>query len=457
MRRSPDHECLAEIGKQMGDWEPTEHRARALVAAGIMPGIACSVLPGGAVRRGLIAFALAGLLAAGGRALAQSEFAADGDVRDQVTEVLGPLRDSEAEYAMGAYVPGEGVTFSLELVRGPNTAEGQTASEGTRAWALYLLETFGPRLTAVPDDELISISVDFYDVADERYHSLVVSVDAADLGNPFATQCWLDGALCEGTFVPPVDPNATPPYPAEMSAPAPPPSATKTPVAPATPPLNTAGFRAADLDEPGGPRPLTDVAVIVDTRTVNAVPEATATPDNAGAFSDPSLVDGVWLPVNGAWIASDGMYVQKELGKFDLVSFYRNPIGGNITFAADMTFLEGEMGGGLMFLAPTREGKAGAHMISFTAGGGYLQWGRFDDAGVFQFQGGANVLPRVDDGTSHRLAVEVSGDVFTVNLDGQTVASGVPIGSGPRDGYVGLFVNTSIVAFDNVTLEADLT
>ncbi|MGI9254004.1 MAG: hypothetical protein ACR2J8_09670, partial [Thermomicrobiales bacterium] len=162
-------------------------------------------------------------------------------------------------------------------------------------------------------------------------------------------------------------------------------------------------------------------------------------------------------PINGQWVAENGAYVQRETGKFDLISFYRNPIAGDVTFGADVTYLDGDMGGGLVFLAPTRERKAGAQMISFTADGSYLQWGWFDANGDFQFTGGVAVSPAVNDGLTHRLAVTISGDRYFVRLDGETVGSDIPLESPDQEGYVGLFVNTSSVAFDNVTVEAALT
>lgn len=111
----------------------------------------------------------------------------------QVRQILPSLRDSEAEQASGSYVPGLGAVITLELLRGPNTVAGQPAHVGTRDWAIYLMQTFGTRLSAVPPDERIAFAIDYYDFTSVGFHQLVVSCPAAAAGDPARYEIWLDG------------------------------------------------------------------------------------------------------------------------------------------------------------------------------------------------------------------------------------------------------------------------
>jgi hypothetical protein len=111
----------------------------------------------------------------------------------QVRQMIPSLSDSEAERASGAYIPGVGAFVTLDLLRGPNTMQGQPAHIGVRDWSIYLMQTFGPQLEAVPPDELITISVDFYDFDSTTYQQLVVVSRAADAADPQTYQVWLNG------------------------------------------------------------------------------------------------------------------------------------------------------------------------------------------------------------------------------------------------------------------------
>ncbi|MEI7772068.1 MAG: polysaccharide pyruvyl transferase family protein, partial [Chloroflexales bacterium] len=78
--------------------------------------------------------------------------------QDQVINIMPALRDSEAEQAAGAYIPGVGAVFSLDLLRGPNAWPDKPAYDGVRDWAVYLMGAFAPKLDAVPPAETIAIS-----------------------------------------------------------------------------------------------------------------------------------------------------------------------------------------------------------------------------------------------------------------------------------------------------------
>jgi hypothetical protein len=114
-------------------------------------------------------------------------------VQQQIKQILPSLRDSEAEHAAGAYIPGIGAVLTLDLVRGPNSLPDKSANAGTRDWAVYVMGAFGPRLDAVPPDESIAISVNFFDFDDRQYRQLVIVSRAADIADSAKYTIWLDG------------------------------------------------------------------------------------------------------------------------------------------------------------------------------------------------------------------------------------------------------------------------
>jgi len=118
---------------------------------------------------------------------------------NQVRAILPELRDTQAEHASGAYVPGVGAILTLELVRGPNSIKDLSPSTGTQDWAIQLMRTFGPRLNEVPPYETIALSIDFYDYAVVVYHQLVITCRAAEINHPSQYLIWLDGKPLENS------------------------------------------------------------------------------------------------------------------------------------------------------------------------------------------------------------------------------------------------------------------
>jgi hypothetical protein len=300
----------------------------------------------------------------------------------QLVQLLPAFRDSEAEQAAGAYIPGVGAMIALDLLRGPNTFKDKPADAGVRDWAIYLMGAFGPKLSAVPPEETIAISVSYYDFTSRNYRQLVITSAAASVADGATYRIWLDGHRFGGAADP-------------------------------APPL-VAGSAGLTLD-----------------------------------FADPQA--GAWSNLGGQWAFADQAYTQTELGRYDLISLLGQPVEGGYSVQVDLRRLDGDMGGGLVFNAPDPASKNGAHMVSYSQKGDYLQWGRYDEAGVFQFTGGSAV-PSGADGKWHTLAVSVSGATYSVSLDGTALVSDVPL-VGPAGGRVGLLVSTSQVAFDNLKLE----
>ncbi|MBP8107630.1 MAG: hypothetical protein KAZ26_11510 [Caldilineaceae bacterium] len=329
----------------------------------------------------------------------------------QIQQILIPLVASEAEHVMGAYYPGIGAMVSMDVLRGPNAVPGQPAHVGTRGWAVYLMQTFGGQLTAVPPTEKIAFSIDFYDYDTAVYHQLVLIAQADQIQDATRYEYWLDGQ--------PYDQRAAElgglaPGPEAVLAPAPVPATSLAPTAAAPP---QAGF-----SQTGG--------------TID--------------FEDPAQVEGLWQPLAGTWQAADGGYVQTELGRYDLISLLRQPLPETYDIQVSAQWLAGQMGAGLIFDAPDLDTRNNAAMISYTGEGSYLQWGRYDTGGVFQFQGGVTVA-NGGDGQPHLIGVGVTPTGYTVRLDG-VVLGEVTDFSPLAQSYAGLLASTSSVRFDDLTI-----
>lgn len=340
----------------------------------------------------------------------------------QVKQILTSLRDSEAESADGAYFPGVGAFVTLTLLRGPNSVKGKTAYDGTRDWMIYLMQTFGPKLAAVPPTETIGMSVDFYDYDLQVYHQLVMTAHASDIADPSKYQVTLDGqaydvaaaqmaAAAQATGVP------TQPQPTTVPQAT---SAVAGPTATAAPPATAAPTLAPT---PSGPLNLT------------------------ANFDDPQAAAAQWTPGSGKWNFADAGYAQTELGTFDRFSYFSQKLTGDYRLEVRVKYLEGDMGAGLIFNAPTAGSKNNAQMVSYAGKGSYFQWGHFDEGGVFQFQGGGSVANGAD-GAWHTLAIRVTGQTYNVSLDGTALAQNAALSS-TGGGYVGVFANTSHVLFDD--------
>jgi hypothetical protein len=344
--------------------------------------------------------------------------------QQQVDTALSALRDSEAETAAGSYVPGSGAFFTIELIHGPNSEHRDIPYRAVRDWAIYLMTTFGASLTAVPAEETIAFTVRYYDYLDRSFHSLTIAANASDVTDPEAFRIWLDGA--------PYSEDAARQTESENGGDVPAPTPTSSTIL---------VFETTPTAEP---TPVT--SPVASPIASPPVPEGAIGFDTSGSVDE-------WTPVGGTWQWRDGAYEQIELNRFDLISYYRMPLQAPVLISVEIKFIEGQMGAGLVFGAPELDSKRNARMVSFAADGSFLQWGYYDDAGVFQYQGGVTVETAVADGAWHTLSVTIANGTYAVSLDGAEMGTGVPlIGSG--DGYAGLLSSTVHAAFDNVRFEA---
>jgi hypothetical protein len=350
------------------------------------------------------------------------------EAQHQIDTVLVSLRDSEAETAAGSYVPGSGAFFSLELIHGPNSEVSDAPYRGVRDWAIYLMSTFGGQLTAVPAGEAIAFTIRYYDYIDSSFHYLTLSAPANATATVDGYAIWLDGAAYNESSAQQTEVNQG------GDVPTPIPTSSTVLVFETTP----------------TPAPAT--AIPTAANPASASPVSAGLPSGAITFDSADTL-AAWKPAGGTWIWSEGAYEQTELNRFDLISYYDHPVGSLTRLSTDLRFVQGQMGAGIVFAAPSSDTKNNAQMVSFAANGIFLQWGYYDDAGVFQYQGGVAVSPGVADQAWHTLEVTISGDTYAVALGGVVLGQDIPLIHG-ADGYIGLLSSTADTQFDNVTIEA---
>ena len=211
-----------------------------------------------------------------------------------------------------------------------------------------------------------------------------------------------------------------------------------------------AGGRVQSSSQPA----LTEERALKGPKPENSTDSSLSAIGASAPEGEQRLLSSPWLPLGGEWEIEDDLYLQKQLGHYDLVSYCRTKLSPPYTLKSDLMFLEGEMGGGLIFGATDAESKNGATMASFTAGGTFLQCGYFNDQGVFVFQDGRPVLD-VADGAWHQLSIRVGLESYQVSLDGQIIIEDVPLNSMSSESFAGLFVSTSKVAFRGVTCRGE--
>ncbi len=401
----------------------------------------------------------------------------------QVDQVVPSLIASEAEHASGAYVPGVGVVFIMDLIRGPNSTKNRMPAYGVRDWAIYLMQTFGPQLSAVPPTETVAFSIEYYDYSNFSYHQFVLTSKAADVADPTKYTIWLDGKPF-AQAVPP-EPTNTPQVKTPPAGQKTTPSAASTPAAPnktagaptvvgfnvvtATPAVNKSKTPVGAATKTGNPtgaatkagNPTSAATKAINPTGVGSTIIAPTSGTTASIdITQPTVVTfnladtatgNEWKPLNGQWAIDATGYSQNMPGFFDLVTFYTRSISGNYNFEADMQFVSGQMGGGLVFNSPSDTSKSGSQMVSYTGSGKYMQWGYFDDNGIFQFQDGSPTLDG-SDGKNHHLQVRVRGTQYSVLLDGVSLGKSTPLWH-PNGGYVGLLASMSQVVFNNAKLE----
>lgn len=161
-----------------------------------------------------------------------------------------------------------------------------------------------------------------------------------------------------------------------------------------------------------------------------------------------------WRPINGNWTYEDNAMVQTQTELFDLSNIYQNPVTYPMTYLAKFRHLEG-VGGGLLFNLKLPNATENGYMVRYISDADVIAWGYFDDTGAFNGLGSVDVPPPGN--AQHSLGVAVANGQFDVLLDGNTVATNIPLHEEVTPSYVGLTASQSMVAFDEVNIYGEVS
>ena len=118
-------------------------------------------------------------------------------------------------------------------------------------------------------------------------------------------------------------------------------------------------------------------------------------------------------------------------------------------FSADLRFVRGRTGGGLMFNMQQSSTRQESHMVRFGTGDdgqGYIVYGTFDENFVFNSQG----TQVINLENQHRLGVQIHDNSYDVLIDDRIIAENIDlVYSG---GYPALTSWFSMLAYDNISL-----
>lgn len=166
------------------------------------------------------------------------------------------------------------------------------------------------------------------------------------------------------------------------------------------------------------------------------------------SFTRP-LEEAGWVPIDGDWVLEDAITDRQHEG-FDHNLLYQEVFGAPYELSVSLHHRESS-GGGLLFNIPEASGKSGGHMVRFSEDGQALFWGYFDENGNFIGQGDISVTPPGNE--TQRVGVRVADEAYSVLLNGELVAEGVPLHN--NEGHIGLTSSESVVSFTDIEVARD--
>lgn len=154
-----------------------------------------------------------------------------------------------------------------------------------------------------------------------------------------------------------------------------------------------------------------------------------------------------WRVLSGDWrLGPDGL-VQLNDSNFDNAIVHAGQFSDYV-MRTRFQHLE-SIGGGVLFNMPPGSMAKSGHLVRYMEDG-ILAWGYFDEEGVFQGQGAANVP--ADGRDIHTLEIASGAETYEITLDGITVARNIPLAL--DQGRIGLTASQSVVAFKEVAIAA---
>ncbi|MCB0129470.1 MAG: hypothetical protein KDD78_01415 [Caldilineaceae bacterium] len=272
-------------------------------------------------------------------------------------------------------------------------------------------------------------------------------------GGHLAVTTWFSSVAFDDVYAA----SAVPPLPAALGGADPAPAAAPVVDAPAAPAPAPVEAAAAPAEE--GAASDATAARIMTGNTLQLLPHlATDGNPSADPFEQAGRLNryfdyqfGVetdqsqWRVLAGDWRLGNEGLVQLNTTSFDNVIVHADQYT-NYTMRAALQHLDG-IGGGVLFNMPPGSTAKSGHMVRYMEEG-IVAWGYFDDQGVFQGQGSANVPTSGED--VHTFEVAIGPASYTILLDGILLGENVPLII--DQGRIGLTASRSVVAFKELAV-----
>jgi hypothetical protein len=152
-----------------------------------------------------------------------------------------------------------------------------------------------------------------------------------------------------------------------------------------------------------------------------------------------------WTPISGTWEIVSKQMIQSDAKVSDAVIGYESSTFQNFTLRTTFNHLAGQ-GAGVLFNMPSPYAINGSHMVRYSDETDSLIWGYYDDQGIFNRQGFADVAPAGTD--AHTLQIFAGDNSYDILLDNQMLARQVSLQS--AQGAVGLITSHASAGFTSV-------
>lgn len=154
-----------------------------------------------------------------------------------------------------------------------------------------------------------------------------------------------------------------------------------------------------------------------------------------------------WVPFAGNWKIGGGELVQTESDQLEAGIGYEGSAFEDYVLQATFRHLEGT-GGGLLFNLPSPYQVNGGHMVRFSDQTDSIFWGYYNESGIFERQGFADIPEIGAADQKLRVYSDDSLGSYDIFLGEDLLARGIPLQR--STGHIGLITSFSSVAYATV-------
>lgn len=157
-----------------------------------------------------------------------------------------------------------------------------------------------------------------------------------------------------------------------------------------------------------------------------------------------SLDPTQWNSLAGEWTYAPNYARQQNIDGYDYISFLQAQSLRDYRVEVRLRITDGAMGGGIVYHMPANTQRNGGQVVDLLHDDNFVRFGRYDELGNYQYQGGVQPEKPINDREWHNLALEQRGNQSTVIVDDQVIGT---IQNQSNQGAVGLVTSQANVEF----------